>query len=823
MSTSKFDRRSFMKTGTLLGASAFVPSFGLWNESSISAAEETLATPAFVKAVPVWAKGRETEMNVTLLFFADVDVKSVDDAKGMILRSTGSTVMRVSVDNKVVAYGPARGPHGWFRVDEWDMSKYLTPGKHLLAIEVAGYNANSYYHLDQPSFLQAELVDGNGNVLFATAPQGGEGVFEAVDYTGIRVQKVQRFSFQRPFIEVYKIDEHTELATIDLARQPEVRYLPRRVPYPEFAILKPAAWGKTGKFTTLDKLESPWRNRSLVNIGPKLKGYKLEELEVCLSDEVQAFQTTLDPDAKPLSLGSTYSAGDVQIIDMGANYCGFFGIEIEPNEETEIVLTFDEIATEGGDVDFLRLGTCSAIKWTIANTLSNTYEAIEPHVGRYAKLHCVKGSFTLKDFYIREYAYPPIREASFDCSDKRLTKVYDAATLTFRENTVDVFFDCPHRERAGWLCDSFFTARVAFDLTGKTDVEQAFYENYMLPESFKYLPDGMLPMCYPADHYDGIYIPNWAMWFVAELQEYAKRSPDQSTVRGLKKKIEKLFAFFEQYENADGLLEKLSSWVFIEWSAANNFVQDVNYPTNMLYAFALNAAGELYNVPKWKEKAEKIRAKIREQSYDGEFFVDHATRQPDGSLKIERDRSEVCQYFAFFFKTATPELYPELWATLLDKFGPNREKEGLYPEVHKANAFVGNVVRLELLASADRGAQLLDESLAYNEYMADQTGTLWENDGAYASCNHGFASHIARVFYRNVVGIASVDAIEKKIAIRLPKIDNLDWASGAHPVPGGKIKLRWEKKDAKIIYSLETPDGYDVDVENASGLEAVEA
>ena len=26
--------------------------------------------------------------------------------------------------------------------------------------------------------------------------------------------------------------------------------------------------------------------------------------------------------------------------------------------------------------------------------------------------------------------------------------------------------------------------------------------------------------------------------------------------------------------------------------------------------------------------------------------------------------------------------------------------------------------------------------------MARKTGTLWENDGDYASCNHGFASHV---------------------------------------------------------------------------------
>ena len=70
-----------------------------------------------------------------------------------------------------------------------------------MALEVAGYNVNSYYLIDQPSFLQAEVVAGS-NVLASTAGRGHH--FEA----GIlpqRLQKVQRYSFQRPFSEVYRL------------------------------------------------------------------------------------------------------------------------------------------------------------------------------------------------------------------------------------------------------------------------------------------------------------------------------------------------------------------------------------------------------------------------------------------------------------------------------------------------------------------------------------------------------------------------------------------------------------------------------------------
>ena len=827
-------RRTF---SGIAGMAGIVGVTGGWSEANraftVADAQEIAAVeagqieaPKFVQAKPVWAEGREKEMNMTLFFIkGNIRIpkgKATDDC---VLRMTGSTIARICVNGEMVGYGPARGPHGWYRVDEWKLGPHLKEDGNWISIEVAGYNSNSYYLLDQPSFLQAELIDGEGNVIVATGT--GKDDWFAVE-PKIRLQKVQRFSFQRPFIEAYRIAKpSTKRERITLAEQPEVHYLPRRVPYPELASVAPQKYLKSGTCTRRETLENPWRDRSIVDIGPKLKGYPIDELELILSDDVQRLETQLNSDAEPKSPDSprdVYHAGDVQIVDFGANLCGFFDLDVVCEKSAKIVLTFDEIATEEGDVNFLRLGTCSAIQWEIDTGNLGTQRlsliAFEPQVGRYAKLHCLDGEFTLKKFQLREYAYPETREATFACSDARLEKLYRAGVLTFRENSVDAFTDCPHRERAGWLCDSFFTARTAFDLTGKTDVEQAFFENYMLPQSFAFLPDGMLPMCYPADHNDGVFIPNWALWFVAELEEYAQRSPDRSTIEGLRERLTKLMAFFEGYENSDGLLEKLPSWVFIEWSKANDFVQDVNYPSNALYAAALDAAGRIYSNDAWREKAKRIRAKIIEQSFDGTFFVDNAMRKEDGSLEITRNRSECGQYFMFFFKTATPESHPELWRTLLDEFGPNRITEGKHPEIHKANSFVGNQLRLELLATAGRAQQLLEESVAYNEYMADRTGTLWENDGTYASCNHGFASHICHVLYRDVVGFAAIDPIGKKISVRFQKFDALDFAEGSHPLPGGESAfLRWEKKDGKLAYTLRVPQGYDVAVTNDSGLE----
>jgi len=282
---------------------------------------------------------------------------------------------------------------------------------------------------------------------------------------------------------------------------------------------------------------------------------------------------------------------------------------------------------------------------------------------------------------------------------------------------------------------------VEYELTGKSVIEKVFLENFLLPERFEYLPDGMFPMCYPADHPDGVFVPNWAMWLVLELREYVQRSNDKDMITAFKEKVYALFGYFERFLNSDGLLEKLESWVFLEWSKANELTQDVNYPTNMLYAEALDAAGGLYGDSMLTDQANRIRSEILRQSFDGQFFVDNAVRQNE-ELVLSGERTEICQYYAFFTNTATPESHPELWQILEKDFGPVREKTGKYPEIWPANAFIGNYLRLELLSRYGNYQKTFDDIEKYFYKMAEQSGTLWELDSPIASLNHGFASHV---------------------------------------------------------------------------------
>jgi len=781
----------------------------------------------FGQARPVWAVDRDMEMNL-ILGFRGVFEHTAEGSHGT-LKVACSMFYRAWVNGAFVGYGPARAGHGWFRVDEWDISAFLRPGRNVVAVEVNSPAVNGFGVMDQPGFLQAEVVC-DGKVVLATGDDRSGFVARQVTE---RVQRVQRYSFQRGFMEAYRMKPGTDQwrisgdapmePAVNLCEVPARKLLPRGVPLPAMEKAYAVRVVSEGRAEP-NEPERYWKDHTLAQgVSEKWKGYAADELEEAYSLTAQRFRYTASgaaPRACNAKDALALEENGYLILDFGRNLTGFLGLNVICEKPIRLYVFFDEDLFND-DVKWTRLGCNNLVVWDLEPG-EYALESMEPNGMRYVKLLATGGSCRVSGVFLRRYENGGLGRARFEASDPRLNELFQAAEATFAQNAADIFMDCPHRERAGWLCDSFFTARTAFYLCGNTAVEHNFLENFALPESFAKLPEGMLPMCYPADHYDGVFIPNWAMWFVVQLDEYARRSDDRVLVERLKPRVEALLKWLEQYENSDGLLEKLPSWVFVEWSRANDFVQDVNYPSNMLYAGVLDAAARLYDQPEWHNKAARVRETIRGQSLKERFFADNAVRKEDGSLEVTQNFTEVCQYFAFFFGVAEKERDSELWRILMEDFGPKRQERGLWPEVHPANMFIGNMLRMELLSRDGRSGQILQESVDYLMFMARRTGTLWENMQDTASLNHGFASHTAVTLFRDILGVRMIDPRARVVRIVLPDAP-LESCRGEVPVGDGTVRLSWERSDRRITYRASVPEGYRLMVTAMPGLEAVAA
>lgn len=749
-------------------------------------------------------KGLRTEMNVSAGFrtlFKSSNAKTT-------LHITASTIYKVWLNGTFIGYGPARCGHGYYRVDVWDLPS--VSGETLLAIEVCGYNVNGYAYLDQPSFLQAEVLS-EQKVLTFSGSTSLKGY-----HLKERTQKIHRYSYQRPFSEAYRLGPKSldwktctkfSKKNLPLETCPEVKLVPRGLPSPTWPTRQALTLTVTGSAkaqkNTPDRWPREWRNNF-----PYFKYFKANQKTHFPSHTIEALDYKVSS-RKPSALdphdGLVVSQNKFSVLDFGTNLTGFIALTVECKEEVELYLSFDELDMDNGDINTRRYSCANVIHYQL-KAGKYDLESVEPYTLKFLKILSLKGKATVSNIFIREVSNPEAHKAHFSSSDPALGELFIAARETFAQNATDIFMDCPGRERAGWLCDSFFTAKAELALCGHNQVERNFLENFLLSDHYPNLPKGMLPMCYPADHSDGWFIPNWAMWFVIQLEDYLKRSGDRDLIERMRQKVYGLIEYFLPFLNSDGLLEKLEKWVFLEWSEANKFTQDVSYASNMVYVGMLESASRLYEDPALKKQAKSIRKKLLKQSFDGDFFVDNALRGEDGKLQSTTNRTETCQYYAFFFEIATPASHPKLWKKLLNEFGPKRNPKKMHPEIHPSNAFIGFFLRLNLLSRYDEPKLILEQLKMDFLPMAQKTGTLWEHKEASASCNHGFASQIADILIRDILGL-DIDLVKHEVRMKVPKIP-LESCQAKVPVGDDWIQASWIRKGTKVTPQISLPAGF---------------
>ncbi len=694
--------------------------------------------PSFRDATPVWPDSLSGQMNLWVSFHTRVELPR---QARCTLRLAAAQAYRVWANGVFAGRGPARSGHGCARIDEWPLAADAS-GSLEVIIEVMSYGVPTFCSTLEPAFICAELNAGKKTLAWTAVRGGG---FKA-EQRRERVQKVERYSFQRPFVEAYRFGAdgitwqmpgYEPKQPLALARVRHRRkWLARGVALPDVSELLPRPGAVRGRASFSSVRARKARPHRFIHEVPKESaGYPQPQVEWSLFREVAGLKFTTTGRARlrpttPVRL----SSGQWLRVDFGAVRTGFPGLRVQAVRATRLLLVFDELLLKG-QIVFDRSACLNTIGLELAAGAELNFESFEPYTFQHLQIVVLAGVAEVADISLRNFINAEKVRSAPAGLPATVAKVRQAAVASFRQNALDIFMDCPSRERAGWLCDSLFTARAEWHLCGDNPIERAFLENYLWPATFADLPKGMVPMCYPAEALLKMFIPNWAMFLVLQLAEAGRERRLPSAWRPLiARRVRGLLGYFRRFENELGLLEKLESWVFVEWSKANAFVQDVNFPTNMLYAATLRAAARLLREPALAAQAGRIEATIRDLAWRDGRFVDHAVRDRSGRLVVQDDATEVGQYYAFAFGLAAPTRESALWRRLV---------RGDYRDLHPANAFIGKLLRLELLIAHGERAAAQRELMANFAPMARRTGTLWEHLNDSASCNHGFTSYIA--------------------------------------------------------------------------------
>ncbi len=691
----------------------------------------------FRKAKPIFLKGKSETLNTFAVFRTEID--SVQNA---VMYITAFSFYRLTVNGRFVSFGPARTAKQYARVDILPLNSYIQEGKNEIVIEVAGYFCKSLSTVKQPSFLCAEIRSGE-SILAATGT-----AFEGFE-PACKLQKVERYSRQRHFTEIWDYrnaasfteekDHHT-IETLDL----DLTFLDRTAPYPLYESIESTTAKLLGVLEFDDIL--PYKKEKYSGgYFPEDWGFwNYDDIEYHPHTWIQRQRQTVTQ--KEIALPLTLKKGEYVILDFGHIEVGFLKAQMEALAESEVIIAFTEYY-EGDIFELPNMNAHNAIEYILPKGDLRDTMSFEPYSCRFVIIAVKDGEVKLNSFGIQTFMFDISKLEYPHYSDQTLDAIYRAAVRTFAHNAVDLYTDCPSRERAGWLCDSYFTAKTEYALTGKTAVEDAFLENYRYYKEDHNIMKGMIPMCYPADTIpkceaeDRRFIPQWSMWYILEVADYLLNRGHEDKKEEFRHNIEMLLDFYRQYENSDGLLERLPSWNFVEWSIANDWTEDVNYPTNFLYAGVLDAVADIYGNDAYHLRADEVRKTTIAESYNGTYFHDHALRDENGVLKLQKDASEACQYYAILFGgfDLDAEPYKPLRKLVTDVFSPNRN--GKMPEIFEVNAFIGAYLRMESLLRMGEYELLLRDIKDFFGNMEQYTGTLWEYRQFKGSDDHGFASY----------------------------------------------------------------------------------
>lgn len=767
-------------------------------------------------AQAIFIAGKSSEPNTFAVFCRDL---TVTDTENIEIELAARTSYRLTCNGRILAHDPARCGHGHARTDLCSLSGALRPGLNRIAVEVAGYAgafAVENDHTCEYSFFIAEIRQ-NGVCISATgADAGWKGKLILQ-----RERRAQRHSHCRPITEVWHLDENygdfAALPDEKLEAVPCPVLLERGVPYPHFQY----------EYTDV-----------LLDYGQIVPGpgkrvdtlfFEREETEYTRCSERPASEN-MHTAQRPLSNGTVRHDGETcflsddpvkyALFDFGKMYVGFLTLEVTlPEAAVCDILYSDRMEADGTILSQIGYNTCVRLYCPKGKTSFTTFE---PYAFRYVKfvLHTA-GRCTLHRVGVLTWYTPDSRRGNFSCSDENLNRIYDAARRTLQLNTLDLFMDCPDRERGGWLCDSLWTARAARMMLGDSSVERAMLQNFLcLPAEQCY--HAFFPSCYPAaGDFAGGTIMTWTFWLVIEFSEYIRRTGDTEMLALYRPRLEAFYRVAEELCDSHGLFETQST-VFINWSLSNepNYTGPISCAANVLYACALETLDELYRLPGAAARAAQIRAVLRRHAVDrGTFdprFILYDSLGPaaDGTLAGRPYFSEAAQYTMLWGGLFTEGEEPELVDAVVQQLGPCPTQKPPKLDIGPANLFIGLCVRLDMLARLKKPERLLEEIRTLCGVMLGEgPGTLWETLGGITSRCHGFTSHFGVWLARDILGIGIPQVWPKKTVRIAPHACGLRFAQGTVDTPDGTIGVHWCRTEHSFTLSVNAPAEYEVVLE----------
>jgi len=494
------------------------------------------------------------------------------------------------------------------------------------------------------------------------------------------------------------------------------------------------------------------------------------------------------------------------VYDFGQNASGIISLKVKGNRGAKVTIRPDELVNEEGNITQRSGGGPYEFNYILKGEGEETWQPRFTYYGfRYADVDITEPAGATEKTEILELKMLHTRNStptigSFSCSDTLFNQTFELINWGIKSNMGSVTTDCPHREKLGWLEQTYL---IGPSIHYNLDI-QTLYSKIVTDMMDSQLENGLVPDIAPE------YVP---------FQGGFRDSPEWGSASviipwqlykwyGNKEVLQKAYPMMKRYVK------------YLQTTAKENIIS--------------HGLGDWYDLgPKHPGEAQLTPKAVTATSI---YYYDLQIITKVADLLGFNEDSKEFQNLAFQVQEAfLKNFYDEqtgVCATGSQTSYAMSLYTGLIPEQDKEkvlNNLVDSISKNDFaLTSGDIGYHFLVRVLSENDrydilykmnnrsdrpgygYQLKQGATsLTESWAALknVSNNHMMLGHLMEWFYAGLGGIyqAENSVAYSEIIIAPKPVGNIKWVKCSFNSPKGIIQSDWKIKDDSFILKIEIP------------------
>jgi len=510
-------------------------------------------------------------------------------------------------------------------------------------------------------------------------------------------------------------------------------------------------------------------------------------------------------------------------LDFGKEYVGTIALRIKGKKGEVIEIRSGEELREDGSVRCNIRANCLYQEQITLTGGEDFVDFFDYRGFRYAEIIGIS-ELDPADVWMFTRNYPfPEDHATFSSSAELMNKVWDICLQGVKIGTQDTYYDCPTREKGGFLGDALITAPVHLLFTGDVRVFKKFLTDCANSSRVFSGMIGHVPT------YDVSISADYSLLFPLFLKDYYDYTGDAEFVRQMMFAVDGLIEYYSQWENEHHLLDHITppkkspqeiDTFVLDWP--DNLRDGYDFKKakagvctviNMQYYGAMKKAAEMYEILGETERAahytawyQKVEKGLIETCYnqDTGCFID----APDS------DHSALHANALPLFYGLVP---PKGYAPLVDLIMERRLNCGVY--------FAYFVIKgLYDIGESEKAYDLLSGTDIHSWHNMVESGTTtcmeaWGPDQKWnTSWCHPWSSSPITFYSREILGITCAAPAMKAIKVS-PKIPAaVDHMEIDYPVPSGRIAASFLRNETGIDYTISAPAEMEVIFDSVPGI-----